>query len=58
MFCPQCGSTQNDELKFCKSCGVNLDAVRQAAAMRDPSEKFDWSRTWVAEMFLSESERK
>jgi hypothetical protein len=58
MFCPQCGSTQNDELKFCKSCGVNLDAVRQAAAMRDPNEKFDWSRTWVAEMFLSESERK
>jgi len=58
MFCPQCGSTQNDELKFCKSCGVNLDAVRQAAAMRDPREKFDWSRTWVAEMFLSESERK
>lgn len=58
MFCPQCGATQNDELKFCKSCGVNLDAVRQPAAIRDPSEKFDWSRTWVAEMFLSESERK
>jgi len=58
MFCPQCGSSQNDELKFCKSCGVNLDAVRQAAAMRDPGGKFDWSRTWVAEMFLSESERK
>lgn len=58
MFCPRCGSTQNDELRFCKSCGVDLDAVRQAAAMRDPSEKFDWSRTWVAEMFLSESERK
>src|SRR6184192_3136942 len=58
MFCPQCGSTQNDELKFCKSCGVNLEAVRQAAAMRAPGEKFDWSKTWVAEMFLSESERK
>jgi hypothetical protein len=58
MFCPQCGSTQNGELNFCKSCGVNLDAVRQAAALRDPSEKFDWSSTWVAEMFLSESERK
>jgi hypothetical protein len=58
MFCPQCGSTHNDELKFCKSCGVNLDAVRQVTAMRDPTEKFDWSRTWVAEMFLSESERK
>jgi hypothetical protein len=58
MFCPQCGSTQNDELKFCKSCGVNLDAVRQAAAMGDAGEKFDWSRTWVAEMFFSEAERK
>jgi hypothetical protein len=58
MFCPQCGLTQNDELKFCKSCGVNLDAVRHAAAMRGDGEKFDWSRTWVAEMFLSENERK
>ncbi len=58
MFCPQCGSTQNDELKFCKSCGVNLAVVRQVAAIRDASEKFDWSRTWVAEMFLSEGERK
>jgi hypothetical protein len=58
MFCPQCGVTQSDELKFCKSCGVNLDAVRQAAAMLGTGDKFDWSRTWVAEMFLSESERK
>ena len=58
MFCPQCGSTQNDELKFCKSCGVNLEAVREVAAMRSAGEKFDWSRTWVAEMFLSEGERK
>ncbi len=37
---------------------MNLDAVRQAVALREPGEKFDWSRTWVAEMFLSESERK
>ena len=58
MFCPQCGSTQSDELKFCKSCGVNLDAVREVAVMRPTGEKFDWSRTWVAEMFLSEGERK
>src|SRR5260370_9242962 len=26
--------------------------------MREASEKFDWSRTWVAEMFPSESEGK
>jgi len=23
MFCPQCGTSQGDELKFCKSCGAN-----------------------------------
>ena len=58
MFCPQCGSNQSDELKFCKTCGANLQAVRLAVAAREPDEKFDWSKTWVAEMFLSESERK
>jgi hypothetical protein len=58
MFCPQCGSTQSDELKFCKSCGANLHAVRQVIATRDTGEKVDWGKTWVAEMFLSEGERK
>ena len=58
MFCPQCGSQQSEELKFCKQCGANLNAVRQAVTTRDPGEKFDWSKTWVAEMFLSEGERK
>lgn len=58
MFCPQCGSSQSEELKFCKSCGANLYAVRQAVTTRETSEKFDWSKTWVAEMFLSEDEQK
>jgi hypothetical protein len=58
MFCPQCGATQSEELKFCKSCGTNLEAVRNVTTMRSADEKFDWSRTWVAEMFLSQSERK
>src|SRR2546429_8194100 len=40
MFCPQCGS-QNDALRFCKSCGVNLEAVRHATATRKPDEKFE-----------------
>jgi hypothetical protein len=57
MFCPQCGSNQSDELKFCKLCGANLQAVRQVVTTRDTGEKFDWSKTWVAEMFLSEKER-
>src|SRR2546423_10785013 len=58
MFCPQCGSQQNDDLKFCKLCGANLLAVRQVVATRDTDKKFDWSKTWVAEMFLSQEERK
>lgn len=60
MFCPRCGSSQSEELKFCKSCGANLSAVRQVVATRETDEKFDWSKTWVAEMFLSgeEAERR
>lgn len=58
MFCPQCGANQSDDLKFCNLCGANLHAVRQVVATREAGEKFDWSKTWVAEMFLSESERK
>jgi len=58
MFCPQCGANQSDELKFCKLCGANLYAVRQVVATRETDEKFDWSKTWVAEMFLSDGERR
>lgn len=58
MFCPKCGSNQSDELRFCKACGANLQVVRQAVEARGEDEKFDWSKTWVAEMFLSEGERK
>ena len=58
MFCPQCGSTQSEELKFCKTCGVNLYAVMQVVSTREPEEKFDWSKTWVQEMFLSADEKK
>jgi hypothetical protein len=58
MFCPQCGSNQSDEVKFCKSCGANLFAVRQVVSTRETGGQFDWSKTWVAEMMLSEDERK
>ena len=58
MFCPKCGTNQSDELKFCKNCGSNLQAVRLAVGAREEGEKFDWGKTWVAEMFLSEAERK
>lgn len=53
MFCPRCGTNQSDELRFCKSCGANLHAVKQVVETREGQKKFDWSDTWVAEMFLS-----
>jgi hypothetical protein len=56
MFCPRCGSNQNEDLKFCKACGANLYAVRQVVDRREIDEKFDWSKTWVAEMFNSSEE--
>jgi hypothetical protein len=58
MICPRCNSNQTDEAKFCKVCGANLHAVRQALDVREGDEPFDWSRTWVAEMFMSAEEHK
>ncbi|HSE30876.1 MAG TPA: zinc ribbon domain-containing protein [Pyrinomonadaceae bacterium] len=56
MFCPRCGSSQDEELKFCKSCGANLYAVRLAVDSRQTDEKINWNKTWVAEMFASSAE--
>jgi hypothetical protein len=53
MLCPRCASNQSDDIKFCTSCGANLQAVRQVLEIRDTGRKFDWTDTWVAEMFMS-----
>jgi len=53
MFCPKCGSTQDDGLRFCKACGAHLAAVKQALATPDRSEGFEWKNTWVADMLMS-----
>ena len=58
MFCPRCGSNQSDDLKFCKVCGANLGAVRQAVETREPEEKIDRNQPWFAEMALSDAESK
>lgn len=52
MICPRCASNQTDNVKFCTFCGANLEAVRDALAVKD-DRRFDWSETWVAEMFRS-----
>jgi len=53
MLCPRCSSSQNDDIKFCTSCGANLEAVREALGRPGSNKGFDWSDTWVAEMFMS-----
>ena len=50
MFCPRCGSSQSEELKFCKSCGANLYAVRQAVDTRETEKKFDWGGELLTEI--------
>ena len=50
MFCPRCGSNQSEELKFCKVCGANLSAVRQAVDTRETGENVDWT-DWASEFF-------
>ena len=57
MFCPKCGSTQGDEMNFCKACGANLNAVRQVVDGRE-TEKLAWDDTWLAEMFMSAQTKK
>jgi len=57
MFCPQCGSTQPDELNFCKSCGANLGSVRTALTKPETAEEFKWNRTWLAEAVMTRAEK-
>jgi len=53
MICPRCASNQGDDIRFCTSCGANLQAVREALQVPDAAGKFNWNNTWVAEMFMS-----
>jgi hypothetical protein len=59
MYCPACSTQTTDDINFCKQCGANLRTVRDAMIGRETSgETFDWSKTWVAEMFMSEQEQR
>ncbi len=54
MLCPRCASNQSDDVKFCTSCGGNLQAVRDVLAGREPEKNVDWSdNNWWAAMFRS-----
>ena len=53
MLCPRCSSKQNDDVKYCTSCGANLQAVRDVLADREPDKGFNWDESWLASMFRS-----
>ncbi len=56
MFCPNCATQTTDEVKFCRKCGANLQGVQEAMTGRS-TKGFDWEKTWVKEMLLSQEER-
>jgi hypothetical protein len=58
MYCPRCGATQADDLKFCKSCGANLSAVRQVVDSKETSRKLQRGKPWYAELAVSDAESK
>ena len=49
MYCPTCSTLSSDGMKFCKSCGMNLNAVTQAlnggvVAVADPLRDREFKR--------------
>ena len=57
IYCPGCETPATDDVRYCKKCGASLRGGVEAAPPRSPDERFDWSRTWVANMLLTEDER-
>jgi hypothetical protein len=41
MFCPQCGTTSPDELKFCRTCGANLRVISRAVTLSEAIARSD-----------------
>src|SRR5438067_8114902 len=37
MYCPKCGIQNNDEMKFCRGCGEDLNLISQAMTRRLPA---------------------
>jgi hypothetical protein len=41
MFCPHCGKSNSTEIKFCRSCGLSLDKVKESLAEQLPLAETD-----------------
>ena len=58
MICPRCASNQTDNVKFCTFCGANLEAVREALALKDTDKRSDSDEPWWSEMFGEKAEER
>lgn len=55
--CPGCGTRATDDVKFCRKCGASLRGDGDSLQPRGAGDRFDWSRTWLADMLLTRDER-
>ena len=46
MFCPNCATSNNNDVKYCRSCGANLSLIPQALSGKLPDKKPDWGQEW------------
>ncbi len=51
MFCPNCGSQNDDGSNFCKICGINLLIQQNNNEVRNVSDK-NWLTTLLLCIFL------
>src|SRR5262249_20912366 len=58
MFCPKCGSNQSDELKFCKSCGADLQSVKQVMTWSSSGKGALANKSAVAKLINAVEERR
>lgn len=54
MYCPQCGTETNDQIKYCKRCGTSLQIVQTlltkgAPSMNPSFDPREWQRMVLEE---------
>lgn len=55
MYCPKCGTKQNDAAKFCGSCGAQISTVAKSAVSmkKKVQTRYEDKLTILAELWLN-----